>query len=389
MALYTPFVERSVDKIAAGAQQAQQTKLAQSAYMGDSNAMGQLYGVNPELAERIKKQKAQEKQRQLSQAGDQAKQEQERTEYNREQMETVKERMAKMPYQQAKQFGEQAATELGIDFPPFTEELHEQIVAGYGKAKGELEIGKYNPRDYTTESFSKFVESGDPADLERFATQRSIDIGGVEHSYDPVKGGYFPAKVDGKQVTATTVGESKAEIAKTVQAAKDAQKLSTESFTALRKARKSLVNYDEALASLDAGAGTGAIESRMPTIKAASLALKNAQNRMGLDVIGDVTFGALSKGELDLALETALPTGMDEKELRKWIVDKKRATQIYADHLEDATIFLSEPGNTIADWVKQNKGGKLGRETGKVTKDNVGKMSLEDLIKYRKEQSEK
>lgn len=372
-------------------QQSQQTKLAQSAYMGDSNAMGQLYGTNPELAERIKQKRMQEKQRKLSQQGAQKKEQQQRDEYTREQMETVKERMAKMPYEQAKEFGESQATELGVEFPPFTPELHEQLVAGYSEAEGGPDIGKYNPRDYTSESFARFLESEDPTDLERFAAQKSVDIGGVPHTYDPVKGGYYPAKVEGqeKEVTAATVGESKAEIAKTVQAAKDAQKISTESFASLRRTRKALVNYDDAIAALESGAKSGVIESRFPSIRQSSVALANAQNRMGLDVIGDVTFGALSKGELDLALTTAIPTGMNEDDLKQWLIDKRRATQVYSDHLEDATIFLSEPGNTIADWVKQNKGGKYGRETGTVTKENLGKMSLEDLIKYRKESSEK
>ncbi len=138
MALYTPFVERNIDKMAAAMQQSQQTKLAQSAYMGDSNAMGQLYGTNPELAERIKQRRAQEKQRQLSQQGKEQATQQKTDEYNREQMETVKERMAKMPYEQAKEFGERAAAELGIEPPPLTQEIYDQIVSGYGEAEEEV-----------------------------------------------------------------------------------------------------------------------------------------------------------------------------------------------------------------------------------------------------------
>lgn len=78
-------------------------------------------------------------------------------------------------------------------------------------------IGQYNPRDYTTESFAEFVRSGDPSVLERYAPQRSVDIGGVPHVFDPAIGGYRPAGVAGaggaQPVTAETVGESEAEIA--------------------------------------------------------------------------------------------------------------------------------------------------------------------------------
>jgi hypothetical protein len=74
------------------------------------------------------------------------------------------------------------------------------------------------------------------------------------------------------------------------------------------KIKKNIGNIDEAIAAIDAGANTGVIASKLPNITAASIQLANIRNTLGLDVIGSVTFGALSEGELNLALETALPT---------------------------------------------------------------------------------
>lgn len=73
---------------------------------------------------------------------------------------------------------------------------------------------------------------------------------------------------------------------------------------------------------------------------------------MGLDVIGSVTFGSLSEGEMELALDTALPTGLDGPELIKWAEDKIAAQEKLATYLEEQAIFLSKPGATPADWIK-------------------------------------
>lgn len=82
---------------------------------------------------------------------------------------------------------------------------------------GGPNIGQYNPRDYTTESFAEFVRTRDPSVLQRYASQQSVDIGGVPHVFDPAIGGYRPAGVAGTQgaqpVTAQTVAESEAAIA--------------------------------------------------------------------------------------------------------------------------------------------------------------------------------
>jgi len=95
--------------------------------------------------------------------------------------------------------------------------------------------------------------------------------------------------------------------------------------------------------------------SMLKSIVPASIELDNVQKRMGLDVIGDVTFGALSKGELDLALSTAMPTDLKPPELRAWLVKKRRAQRVFADYQMKAMIYLRAGGNII-DYIAENGG---------------------------------
>jgi hypothetical protein len=133
------------------------------------------------------------------------------------------------------------------------------------------------------------------------------------------------------------------------------QKKAEEAFEALGKTRTNIANIDQAIEALDKGANTGAIASRLPSVKAASVELQNVRNKLGLDVVGSVTFGALSEGELNLALDTALPTGLNEKELRKWLVNKKTAQSKLAGYLSDQARFLSRPGRTVGDWLDKQE----------------------------------
>ena len=66
-------------------------------------------------------------------------------------------------------------------------------------------------------------------------------------------------------------------------------------------ANANILVLDEALAALDSGAGTGPISSLLPTIRSSSLRLREAQRKLGLNIVSETTFGALSEGELRLA----------------------------------------------------------------------------------------
>jgi hypothetical protein len=101
------------------------------------------------------------------------------------------------------------------------------------------------------------------------------------------------------------------------------------------------------------GANTGRIVELLPDWNQATIELRNVQGKLGLDVVGSVTFGALNKGELDLALAIGLPTGLDEGALNKWVDRKIAAQQKLANYLSKQAKFLSDPKNNLNDWFKK------------------------------------
>ena len=124
-------------------------------------------------------------------------------------------------------------------------------------------------------------------------------------------------------------------------------------FENVGKIRRNISNLDSAIAALDAGATTGVIASKFPNWKASTIELQNVQRQLGLDIIGSVTFGALSEGELSLALETALPLNMNEPQLKDWLIRKKTAQNKLADYITEQARFLSIPGRSLGDWLIQ------------------------------------
>lgn len=73
-------------------------------------------------------------------------------------------------------------------------------------------IGTYNPRDYTTESWSQFTQTKDPGVLKRYESSRTVDIGGVPHVFDPATRSMQPVSIGDKNVTTADVAESRAGI---------------------------------------------------------------------------------------------------------------------------------------------------------------------------------
>lgn len=131
--------------------------------------------------------------------------------------------------------------------------------------------------------------------------------------------------------------------------------LSKDAFEKLEPIRQSIANIQEGIDLIDQGAETGPIMSRLPSIRANAVKLDNLQRRLGLDVIGQTTFGALSQGELDLALATALPTNLEGPELRQWLINKRDSQNKLADYLSEAAVFLGTPGNTIPKFLEMQK----------------------------------
>ncbi len=129
----------------------------------------------------------------------------------------------------------------------------------------------------------------------------------------------------------------------------------TEYFDSAEKLKASVTLFDRGIDLLDSGAASGRLASMAPTIRAQSIALEQLQREMGLDVVGNTTFGSLSEAELELALETALPTNLSPADLRSWLVSKKEATNKLLGYYQNAALFLFNPENSMADWIEQQQ----------------------------------
>ena len=148
--------------------------------------------------------------------------------------------------------------------------------------------------------------------------------------------------------TQTDLLENEAEIKRN----QDALNESMAAYTNINTGRMAI---NKAIGFIDAGAKTGTITNLFPSLTAATISLQDVQKNMGLDVVGNVTFGALSKGELDLALDVALPTDLTPVALRAWLVEKQRVQEILASYQLEAIRFIRN-GGSVADWVLQNEG---------------------------------
>lgn len=124
-------------------------------------------------------------------------------------------------------------------------------------------------------------------------------------------------------------------------------------FAKVQNITESIKNYDKAIDLIDRGAGSGKIESLLPSMKASTIELDNLKNQLGLDVISSVSFGALSEGELKLALDTALPK-LDDPDLKNWLIKKKNSQEKLMGYFENQIQFL-ENGGTKAGFLRKMK----------------------------------
>ncbi len=131
-------------------------------------------------------------------------------------------------------------------------------------------------------------------------------------------------------------------------------KLIDKGFEKIVKIDSAISNIDRAIVVLKSGAGVGAIERFLPSFKAASVELDNIQKSMALDVIGAVTFGALSQGELNLAKEVALPTGLDTPQLIQHLNDRKIAQEKLRAYFNEQIQFLDQ-GGTVAGFLREKE----------------------------------
>jgi hypothetical protein len=225
-----------------------------------------------------------------------------------------------------------------------------------GQVEFESLIGGFSSQD---QALARRIKAGlEPRAGVKPGAKLSV-IGGVLHSTDPDSGLSRPVEIDGKTLTSEDVGRSEAVIAEAKKFGEltgaDRAKRIDKAVESITKIQGNIRNIDRAISALDRGARTGAVDRFLPNIRAASVELAQINKELALDVIGNVTFGALSKGELDLALEVAIPTGLDEEELRDFLVRKRAAQNKLIDYFQSSVDFLDD-GGTIAGFLRQQRG---------------------------------
>jgi len=180
--------------------------------------------------------------------------------------------------------------------------------------------------------------------------------------------------------------------------AKQSVDMSGKALESTTKITTNIRNLVKARDAIERGAGTGFIQQMLPDFTAASIELNQIRNALGLDVVGSVTFGALSKGELDLALDTALPTGMNEEQLVDFVNRKIIAQTKLRDYFQQQALYLGTPGNTVAGWLNkqleatetnaaftfQQIQGMSDDEIKAISQDQIQTFSNESLIEYTK-----
>lgn len=196
---------------------------------------------------------------------------------------------------------------------------------------------------------------------------RQIDIGGVPYVVDLDAGTAAPVQVGGQSVTSESVGESEGKIAgaktKAIESAKDVQAFIADAVPKIASIESNIQNYDSVIQAIDAGARTGTIWSKLPAINEASKTLKNMQIQLGLDVVAMGKFGALSEGELKVALSSSLPDNKEPEALRQWVIDKQSAQRKAAQAMRDAVEFLNN-GGSIADLASFGNGKRQSQQQG-------------------------
>ena len=252
---------------------------------------------------------------------------------------------------------EQVRQSYGIKVPQmatdndFTNQSLMQLKSGLGQSMQQMTSGQIN-LEHQAQALvgSENPDTGQPFTRETALQSLIRRQAGIDRRAGVVTGAEAIATTPG---VTDKVAASKKTIKEAEERGAGAGKVASdvigESFDRIGKITANIRNIDRAIDAIDRGAGTGRAERLLPSVKAASIELDNMRNQLGLDVVGATTFGALSKGELDLALDTALPTGLNEPQLRDWLDRKKTAQQNLVDYLDNQIDFL-EGGGTVGEW---------------------------------------
>jgi hypothetical protein len=198
---------------------------------------------------------------------------------------------------------------------------------------------------------TQFIPGKGFATISKTGEAQLVPVEGVGETTEQKRKADIEGRASTEQLKASLSGKSSAIKAAVGKGAKAFDKIQTLSTA--------ISNYDEAIAAIDSGAETGVIDSLLPSFRQASIELDNVVKRLGLDVVGNTTFGALSESELKFALAAAIPTGLQPAELKEWLIAKRDAQKKVKERVEEAASFLSTGTHTLTDWIEFDKARQL------------------------------
>jgi hypothetical protein len=158
-----------------------------------------------------------------------------------------------------------------------------------------------------------------------------------------------------------------------------ASKIVFDSYDQMSKIRQNIDTLGDAKRALESGAQTGYFAQFLPDISRSATELASVRNRLGLEVVSSVTFGALSEAELNMALDTGLPENMDEDYLKGWVQERIDAKKKLLANLQEVTSFLAR-GNSIGDWmVELDKRATARQDEITPLATEISTMSIEEI----------
>ena len=212
----------------------------------------------------------------------------------------------------------------------------------------------------------------------------------VKPVFDPSKGDYTLKKKEITGEILSEMGETPEEIknrkvaeAGEKKAVEQAVKTSGEFAERYSTVQEGIATLDNAINEVQDAIvnnkflGTGPIEKYLPKWTEASARFENIASNLGLQIIAGGKFGPLSEGEMKLAMATAIPPNLDDKQLLKWLQDKRQAQLKLGEYLAGAATFIGSPKPeaegggvyTVRDWTAKQP--KIGGTDKKKEADKI------------------
>lgn len=248
--------------------------------------------------------------------------------------------------------------------------LDKDIYASTFGAGGAVKIGQYNPGDYTPESFAKFTQSGNPADLQRYENSQIVDIGGVRNLVN---------RATGERTALTTASEVAGNVSTIKGAEKTAEKEAESTvkykdtiFDNVKSNQKLINQYDRAIDQIKKGANSGVIYSKLPSIQEQAILVDVIRKEIGMEVLGSGLLGVNpTDRDVNFALETAIPDKLSPEALQRELERRSKVLKDLNAAQREYYRLIDEEGYTKGDILKMAAERNAGGEEETVSWDDL------------------